>query len=279
MRDPGRDNARFPSWTIGRISMSRETDLYIRLADGEEDLIATKRLRYRVFVEEFGAVGSGVDHVLKEETDRFDEFADHLVLVDRRRELAGDEHVVGSYRLIPGEVAEDTCGFYSSSEFDLSPLIESGKRLVELGRSCVHRDYRGGMGVYQLWRGLACYVLDNGIEVMFGVASFVGTDVQKLAPALTLLHRDHLAPPDMRVRVWPEHHVAMSRCDASEIDRKNAMDSIPPLIKGYLRLGGFVGDGAFIDRDFNTVDVCLIMDTTRMSERHRNYYVQVWGKR
>ena len=256
--------------------MRGESSLTVRLAKGENDLTAAKRLRYKVFVEEFGAGGDGVDHENRTESDRFDEWVDHLILVDQRRDAQDRNHVVGAYRLLRSEVAQRECGYYSSEEYDLSALIESGRSLVELGRSCVHRDYRGGIGIYQLWRGLACYVLDNEIEVMFGVASFHGTDVNELGPALTLLHRNYLAPPDMRVRSWPEHYVTMDRVADGDLNHVQAMASVPSLIKAYLRLGGFVGDGAYVDHMFNTVDVCLVMDTARMSERHRDDYIQVW---
>lgn len=257
--------------------MSRDSQLTLRLARDETDLTAAKRLRYEVFVKEFGASGEGVDHVSRLESDRYDSLVDHLLLVDRRRDATRHEHVVGSYRLLRSEVAQQNCGYYSSGEFDLSTLINSGRSLVELGRSCVHRDYRGGPAIYRLWRGLACYVLDNDIEIMFGVASFHGTDVDRLGQALTMLHRNHLAPPDMRVKAWPKHYVSMDRVGETQAPYTEAMAAVPPLIKAYLRLGGFVGDGAFVDHEFNTVDVCLVMDTFRMSERHRNYYIQYWG--
>ena len=256
--------------------MRGESNLTVRLAQSENDLTAAKRLRYEVFVDEFGAGGDGVDHDNRIESDRFDAWFDHLILVDQRRDVQDRNHVVGAYRLLRSEVAQRGCGYYSSEEYDLSALIESGRSLVELGRSCVHRDYRGGIGIYQLWRGLACYVLDNEIEVMFGVASFHGTDVDELGPALTLLHRNYLAPQDMRVRSWPEHYVSMDRVADIDLNHAQAMASVPPLIKAYLRLGGFVGDGAYVDHMFNTVDVCLVMDTARMSERHRDHYIQVW---
>ena len=248
------------------------------IATEENDLVAAKRLRYRVFVEEFGAVGDGIDHEQQIEADSLDPWFDHLVLIDRNRDESAQEHVVGVYRLLRGEVAMRECGFYSSSEYDLSALIDSGRTLVELGRSCVHRDYRASSAMFQLWRGLASYVLDNEIEIMFGVASFHGTDIAALAEPLAYLHRHHLAPEDMRVRARREHYVSLDRLRDEDVDRRRAMDSIPSLIKAYLRLGGFVGDGAFIDHEFNTIDVCLVMDTERMSSRHRNYYVQHWGR-
>ena len=133
--------------------------------------------------------------------------------------------------------------------------------------------------MFHLWNGLAEYVLSRGIEVMFGVASFHGTDIDALSQPLAYLHHNHLAPPALRVRVRDEHFQTMDLLPADEVDRREAMRLTPALIKAYLRLGGFVGEGAFIDRAFNTTDVCLLMDTVAMSERHRGFYTRKQGVR
>lgn len=165
--------------------------------------------------------------------------------------------------------------YYSEDEYDLSPLLSSGRRLLELGRSCIHPDYRGGSGMMHLWSGLADYVETHGIEVLFGVASFHGTDIAPLAPALSLLHHRHLAPPHLRVRARAGHFQRMDLVDPADIDRVAAMRATPALIKAYLRLGGFVGEGAYIDHTFNTVDVCLVMDTAAMNARHAALYTEM----
>lgn len=246
----------------------------VRLANTASDLLAAQRLRYRVFVEELGASGPTVDHQRRLEADAFDAVYDHLLLVDTRLDPAEENHVVGVYRLLRGDVALAGKGFYSASEFDLAPLISSGRRLLELGRSCVARAHRGGMAMYLLWNALADYVLQHDIEVLFGVASYHGTDPQAIAQSLSYLHHNHLAPPDARVRVHPEHYVRLDLIAPEALDRVTAMAETPALIKAYLRLGGFIGDGAFIDHYFNTIDVCLVMDTVRMSQRHRQAYTR-----
>jgi putative hemolysin len=246
----------------------------LRLATTEADLLAAQRLRYRVFVEELGGDGPLVDHVNRFERDAFDPHYDHLVLVDTRRDSAELDHVVGVYRLLPGERAAQLGRFYSEDEYDLAPLRASGRRLLELGRSCVDRDYRGGSALFLLWSGLADYVLTREVDLMFGVASFHGTDINALRLPLAFLHHNHLAPEDCRVRVWPDHFQTMDLMAAEAIDRVAAMAQMPALIRAYLRLGGFVGEGAFIDHGFNTVDVCLLMDTGRMSEKHRGFYTR-----
>ncbi|WP_068114727.1 GNAT family N-acetyltransferase [Tropicimonas marinistellae] len=244
----------------------------IRLAETEQDRLAAQRLRYEVFVEELGGDGELVDHAERLERDRFDPYYDYLILVDRRRDAAALEHVVGVYRLMPGERAADAGGFYCAGEYDLEVLERSGRRLLELGRSCLHKDHRGGAAMFHIWNGLGRYILEREIEVLFGVASFHGTDVQALAQPLSFLHHSHLAPPELRVRALDQHFAPMDILPADQVDRPAAVRAIPALIKGYLRLGGYVGEGAFVDRPFNTTDVCLVMDTARISAKQRSLY-------
>ncbi|MEL6678793.1 MAG: GNAT family N-acyltransferase [Pseudomonadota bacterium] len=245
----------------------------VRLAESEADVRAAQRLRYRVFVEEMGAKVPPADAAEGLERDRFDPHFDHLLLIDRDlAERDALNSVVGVYRLMRGSVAKTGVGFYGATEYDLSRLMEMRRETVELGRSCVHPDYRGGVAMHLLWSGLGQYVTRNNVEVMFGVASFHGTDPDAVAIPLSYLHHNHLAPDDLRVTCWPENRAEMDRIPAMEVDRAAAMKLLPPLIKGYLRLGGFVGDGAFIDRAFNTIDVCLLMDTARMAAKYRDMY-------
>ncbi|MCY3879662.1 MAG: GNAT family N-acetyltransferase [Rhodobacteraceae bacterium] len=256
--------------------MTETGSLSVRLTGSEQDLLASQRLRYKVFVEELGASGPDADHARKLESDRFDVHFDHLLLVDSNRNQDTLEHVVGVYRLLRHDVAAEECGFYSASEFDLSPLVRSGRNLVELGRSCVHPDYRGGSAIFHLWNGLADYVLSHEIEIMFGVASFHGTDTTKLLNPLSYLHCRHLAPESLRVSSL-QVNALPRRIPCDQVDVSAALRSIPPLLKSYLRLGGFVGEGVFVDHDFNTTDVCLILDTHRMMEGRRERYVRVRG--
>lgn len=242
----------------------------VRLARDAQDLAALQRLRYRVFVEELGGDGPMVDHANRLERDAFDVLADHLILIDERAE----DHVVGVYRLLPGARLEPGQGFYSESEFDLTPLKATGRPLLELGRSCVAPDYRGGTGMMMLWNGLADYILSRGIEILFGAASFRGTNVAPLVQPLSYLHHYHLAPEPLRVKAIGKDAVGMAMLPPEALDRKAAMLGTPALIKAYLRLGGYVGAGAFVDRAFNTTDVCLVMDTQRMSARHRDFYAR-----
>jgi putative hemolysin len=175
---------------------------------------------------------------------------------------------------LTGEKAKEIGGFYTEDEYDLSVLKSSGKRLLELGRSCVAPEYRGGTALYHMWAGLAKYVFEGGFDVLFGVASFHGTDMTKLAEPLSLLHHRHLAPEALRVRAVSEHFQNMDLIPEDQIDRRSAMLSVPALIKAYLRLGGTVGEGAFVDHAFNTIDVCLILDIAQVSPRQKEMYTR-----
>lgn len=242
-------------------------EFIVKLAETEAQLRAAQALRYDVFVRELGGGGPMVDHEAGLECDRFDPFFDHLLVLHQPSQT-----VVGVYRLLRSEQAERAGQFYSEDEYDLDVLKSSGRKLLELGRSCLHRDFRGGMAMFHLWNGLARYVQDHEIEILFGVASFHGTEIAELAPPLSLLYSEHLAPEDIRVRAKPRHYQKMDLVPVERLDRRRAMLNVPALIKAYLRLGGFVGDGAFVDHVFNTTDVCLVLDTARMNDRQRRLY-------
>ncbi|MCT4558434.1 MAG: GNAT family N-acetyltransferase [Pelagimonas sp.] len=247
------------------MAQDHNTGFTVALARDPQDIKAAQRLRYDVFVDELGGDGPLVDHDARLEIDRFDPFFDHLMVRD---DATGQ--VAGVYRLLRQEQADQAGQFYSEDEYDLTPLRQSGRKLLELGRSCLHADYRGGGAMFHLWQGLAAYVLEHEIEILFGSASFHGTDVQALAQPLSLLHHRHLAPPELRVRA--KIFQDMNLVPQDQIDRRKAMLEVPALIKAYLRLGGVVGDGAYVDHTFNTTDICLIMDTEQMNARQRDMY-------
>lgn len=259
--------------------MDTEVGQYrVKLAETEQDREAAQRLRYRVFVEEMGARATPEQAALRREWDDFDPYFDHLLLETLDPVEDPLDRVVGVYRLMRGEAAAEGPGFYGASEYDLGPIERSGRRSVELGRSCVARDHRGGPGMHLLWNGLAAYVLERKIELLFGVASFPGTDIGALSEALSYLHHRHLAPPDLRVRAREAQFVEMNRMPEDAVESARALRAIPPLIKGYLRLGGFIGEGAYVDREFNTIDVCVVMDTGRMTQKYRQFYERGWKK-
>lgn len=241
-----------------------------QIARTPQEVAAAQRLRYKVFVEELGGDGPMVDHTQRLERDTFDPHANHIMLLDAKRPEG--EQAVGVYRVMTTEMAAKAGQFYCEGEYDLTLLRESGQNLLELGRSCLHPDYRGGPAMLHLWGALVDYVEAHQIDVMFGVASFHGTDAQALAGPLSLLHHRHLAPDALRVRAKGQTAFDMNMQAEDDIDRVDAVRKLPALIKAYLRLGGTVGEGAFVDYAFNTTDICLILESDAVGALQRKIY-------
>ena len=249
----------------------RAGNLGVRLATSADELDAVQALRFRVFYQEMGATADAETTVSRRDRDRFDAIADHLLVIDHDI-AAGASGVVGTYRLIRQEAAARLGRFYSAGEYDISALERFPGKLLELGRSCVDAAYRSRAVMQLLWRGIAAYVFQHDIELMFGCASLHGTDLDALAPDLTYLYCHHLAPEGIRPRALPERYVDMRRLDAAAIDPKQVLARLPPLVKGYLRLGGFVGDGAVIDWQFNTTDIAVVVQTDLVTDKYYRHY-------
>ena len=246
--------------------------LELRFARDPRDIVAAQALRYRVFVEEMGARVSVGCHALRREIDPFDDACDHLVVIDHAASTPGRPVAVGVYRLLRRSVAEKAGGFYSAGEFDLRPLLADRGEVLELGRSCVAPEHRGGHVVQLLWRGLCDYVLRHDIDVMFGCASLAGTDPQAVAQALSWLHLHHRAPVSFRPSALPAGRVAMDLLAPHEIDEATARRQLPPLLKGYLLAGAKVGEGASLDRAFGTIDVCVLLPSEGIRQRNRKRF-------
>jgi len=252
--------------------ISSETNFRIKLVETPEEMCAAHRLRYRVFVEELGAETCPASYRPSMECDVYDAYSDHLILQDKS--LPHDDNVVGVYRLLRGNNAANGPGFYSANEYKLDRISGCGRKSVELGRSCVDARYRNGVAMHLLWNGLADYVATHDIEVLFGVASFHGTDPAAISHALSYLHYNYRAPNDLLATAYGANAIAMDIIAEKDTDRVTALAQIPPLIKSYLRLGGSVGSGAYIDHGFNTIDVCLVMDTARMAQKYKAFYLR-----
>ena len=249
----------------------RAGNLGVRIATTPAEIDAALALRYRIFFEEMGATPDAAVRRSGRDRDAFDAVADHLLVVDH--EIGpGPEGVVGTYRLIQQAGAAAIGQFYSASEYDIGAITSFPGQLLELGRSCVDARYRGRAVMQLLWRGIATYVFHYQIDLLFGCASLTGTDPDALATELTYLYGHHLAPPALRPRARPERYVDMRRLDPAAIDPRRANQMLPPLIKGYLRIGAFVGDGAVIDQQFNTTDVAIIVKTDMITDKYFRHY-------
>ncbi len=269
MSEVGEYRAQAPS--LDRVVDVRFDSLQARLAEGEAEIDAAQALRYRVFYEEMGAQPSPEMERRRRDFDRFDHVCDHLLVLDHAKGT-GAEAVVGTYRLIRREMAARSGGFYSAAEYDLGEIPAFPGEILELGRSCTDPSARGGAVARLMWRGISAYVFHHRIAVMFGCASLHGTDPDALALPLAYLHHYHVAPPELRMRALEGRYVEMNRMTKDSIDPARAQALLPPLIKGYLRLGGFVGEGAVIDRPFNTTDVSIIVKTDLVSDRYYRHY-------
>lgn len=242
----------------------------VRLAKNIDEVEQAQAIRYHIFYEEFNAKATDEIATAKRDFDHFDQFADHLVVFD------GDK-IVGTYRLLKQDAAKQAGRFYTSDEFDISKLINNYQGLMEMGRSCVLPDYRSKAVLQLLWQGIAEYVVFHNVKFLFGCASFHGTNPQDHANELSYLYHNHLAPEEFRPRALPNVYTKMDLVDPTTIDVRVVLKNLPPLIKGYLRIGGFVGDGAFIDNQFGTTDVCVVLSTDHLTSSYQKHYERKTG--
>ena len=245
----------------------RSGNLEMRLAESAAEIAAAQRLRYRVFYEEMKAQPTPQMAAEGRDFDHFDDYCDHLLTFDR--DLGeGPEAVVGTYRLLRREAAARAGGFYTAGEYDIEKLLAMPGEIIEPGRSCVDAAYRNRPTLSLLWNGLGAYCLHYDGLLFFGCGSLHGTDPEELAVPLSYLYHYHLAPEPLRTRAIESRYVDMNLLPREKIDPRRAVVQLPPLLKGYLWAGGYVGDGAVVDEQFNTVDVCIIVKTDLVTDRY-----------
>nr|USU33303.1 GNAT family N-acetyltransferase [Methylobacterium sp. OTU13CASTA1] len=260
-------------------SLGRIGNLEVRLATSVSEIRRAQRLRYRVFFEEMQAVATGLSLLSRRDIDAYDTVCDHLLVIDH---AATDEtpfrrprpKVVGTYRLLRQETADRHFGFYTEAEYDIAPLLAAhpGERFLELGRSCVLKPYRTKRTVELLWAGIWAYVQHHRIDAMLGCASLEGTDPDRLALPLSFLHHHARAPEGWGATALPGRYVAMDRLAREAVDPKAALQSLPPLIKGYLRVGATFGDGAVVDHQFGTTDVFVVLPVSAIAARYIDHF-------
>lgn len=248
--------------------------LEVRLARKKSEIRRAQRLRYKVFYEEMSATPGALAMLSRRDEDAYDPIFDHLLVVDRgdpaKKGRWRRSRVVGTYRVLRQDVADLHDGFYTQGEYDIAPLIRSKPdyNFIELGRSCVLKPYRNRRTVELLWHGIWSYVRQHGMDVMIGCASFPGIDPAAHALPLSFLHHTALAPEEWRVRAHDRLRVDMNMLPQEAVDMRKALKGMPPLIKGYLRLGAYIGDGAVIDHQFGTTDVLVIMPVRQIKSRY-----------
>ncbi len=255
--------------TLGRIGA-----LEVKLATTKKEIRKAQRLRYQVFFEEGGASADRKMALMRRDICAFDRVCDHLLVIDHaarsKRWGIVKAKVVGTYRLLRQNVAQRHFGFYTAREFDIAPMLvrHSDKHFLELGRSCVSREYRTKRTLELLWHGIWVYVLHHRVDVMIGCASLEGTDPQALALPLSFLHHRVRADQAYHARARSDRYVDMHFLAENAIDGRKALNALPPLLKGYLRVGAMIGEGAVVDHQFGTTDVLVIMPIASIEGRY-----------
>jgi L-ornithine Nalpha-acyltransferase len=282
-RDEG-DRTRIGSfgWALDRSGSSESLRvlasagaLEVRLAISRREVRRAQELRYRVFFEEGGAVADPAARLIRRDVCRFDSVCDHLIVVDNSvARLDGSPTVVGAYRVLRQEVAEANFGFYSAREFQVGPLIarHPRRRFLELGRSCVAPGYRGKRTIELLWRGIWAYATRHGVDAMFGCASFPGLDAKALAPAMRFLRGEREIEGIWRVDALPSRGVADGMSEEGPLASREAVRAMPPLIKGYWRLGAKFSRDAVVDHKFGTTDLFVVLPIEDIKSRYLAYF-------
>ena len=246
----------------------------IKIAEKKSELKKAQALRYSVFYKEKEAKPTISKKILKLDYDKVDKFADHIIVIDKNRKGIVNK-IVGTYRLLRGDIVAHYGEFYTSSEFDLSKILNSYKnnQILELGRSCVHQDYRNGTIMNLLWKAIAEYVKLYDIKILLGCASFHGTDVMKYTNELSYLRKNFSLPDELSVKSLDiKKYPPYTEINSNNTNLRTFV-KLPPLIKGYLRIGGKVSHDCFVDYKFNTIDLCVIVTTDNIDEKYKKKYL------
>jgi L-ornithine Nalpha-acyltransferase len=249
-------------------------DFLIKLVEKKAELKKAQALRYSVFYKEKKAKPNIQKKILGLDYDKVDKFADHLIVIDTGSK-APNNKIIGTYRLIRGDVSANFGGFYTSTEFNLSNIVNSYKhsQILELGRSCIHKDYRKGTVMNLLWKAIAEYVKIYDIKIMLGCASFSGTDVMKFSNELSYLRDNFSLPDNLSVKSLDNNIYPVYKKNKNNENNLRIFAKLPPLIKGYLRVGGKVSDSFYVDYNFNTIDLCVIVKTDNIDKKYKKKFL------
>lgn len=249
----------------------KERELVVRLVENQYELEQTLALRYEIFNEELGE-GLPESRETKKDRDEYDYYCDHLIVIDK----ANNDKIVGTYRILRSSVAKKHIGFYSETEFDLSVIYNLKDEAAEIGRSCVHKDYRDGSVISLLWSGLAWYVKEYNVRYLMGCGSFHTRDPEVISRAYAYFKlKNHMVEESLRVRPLPGKELAGFDPDYKlEGDPREVLKDIPPLIIGYLRAGAMVGGEPAFDNVFGTTDFFIFFDVERITARYGQRYLK-----
>ena len=241
----------------------------IKIAESNFEIKKAQSLRYKIFFKEKNIKRKNLKSLLQRDYDFYDKISDHLIIIDNNRELK--DNVIGTYRLLRGNSAKLYKGFYTEQEFDISNLKKnfSSKDILELGRSCVHFEYRSGIILKLLWQGISKYIKIYKIKILMGCASFNGTNPSKFKDEFSLLYESYKLPKNYNIKSLQDNQISFRK----NINHLTIFNRLPPLIKGYLRAGGMISENFFIDREFETIDYCVIMLTEKIVSRYQNKFL------
>ena len=244
-------NSRFLDIDLGRFNLKI-------INDSHPLIIQVKELRQKSFFKN--------SKTKQSDSDEYDKFCDHLVVIDKS---VSDDFVVGTYRLLLKPKLQEKQRFYSESEFDISNLLaNNNSTLLEAGRSCVHEHYRDGRIIRLLWRGLATYIINNRVDLIFGCASFPSSNHELFIKQLSYLYHYHKTPKSLSTRPVKKLKAKFNIMNKNKIDIEGEFRNLPPLIKAYIRVGAWIGPGAIVDSKFGTTDVLIVLNAKKILKKY-----------
>ena len=242
----------------------------IKIAESNFEIKKAQSLRYKIFFKEKKIKRNNLKFLLQRDYDFYDKISDHLIIIDNDREFK--DNVIGTYRLLRGNCAKLYRGFYTEQEFDISNLKKnfSSKDILELGRSCIHSEYRSGIVLKLLWKGISKYIKICKIKILMGCASFNGTNPNRFKDEFSLLYKSYRLPKNYKVKSLQNNELSPEK----NIKQSIILNRLPPLIKGYLRAGGMVSENFYIDKEFETIDYCVIMLIEKIVSRYKSKFLK-----
>ena len=241
-----------------------DDEFELKIISGCDKLLAEAQLlRYQSFFENENSTNKS----LRIDSDQYDDFSEHLVVIDKSY---SSNKVVGTYRLLNSQKLPKNVDLYTSTEFNIENLLVKNEKILEVGRSCVDKNYRDGRIIKLLWRGLASQIVSQNVDLVIGCASFFENNVDKIKDELSYLIHFHCPPENYDSFPLTSKKVNLKIVKKEDLELKKVFRKLPPLIKAYTRTGAWIGKGAVLDDLFNTIDVCIILKSKNMHKKYIN---------